>query len=105
LSAGFGVAAPARLRARARRVWLTVYIITNRRHGTLYIGVTADLESRVGQHRREWKLNLIERDNPQWLDLAAEWGQGPVARVANGRRGGGHPMVRAEWIGGTYARL
>ncbi|WP_341476942.1 hypothetical protein [Sphingomonas oleivorans] len=20
--------------------------------------------------RREWKLNLIERDNPDWLDLA-----------------------------------
>ncbi len=88
--------------------------MTNRRHGTLYTGVTADLESRVGQHKsdeipgfsathglnrlawfeqhdtivgaiqrekslkkykREWKINLIERDNPQWLDLAADWGK------------------------------
>ncbi len=103
-----------RLFGMTRRPWIAVYIMTNRRHGTLYIGVTADLESRVGQHksgeipgftetyglnrlawfeqhntivgairrekslkkyRREWKLNLVERDNPQWLDLAADWGK------------------------------
>jgi putative endonuclease len=96
------------------RPWIAVYIMTNRRHGTLYIGVTADLESRVGQHKtgeitgftsthglnrlawfeqhdtivgairrekslkkykREWKINLIERDNPQRLDLAVNWGK------------------------------
>ena len=28
-----------------------VYIITNRRHGTLYTGVTSDLVQRVYQHR------------------------------------------------------
>jgi putative endonuclease len=78
------------------------------KHGTLYIGVTADLRNRVAQHReggipgftqrygvkrlvwfetheaiaeaiqretslkryrREWKINLIERDNPNWDDL------------------------------------
>jgi putative endonuclease len=85
-----------------------VYILTNERNGTLYVGVTNDLVRRVYEHRfsevpgftrehglhrlvwfeqftsialaiarekllkkwrREWKLNLIERDNPDWHDL------------------------------------
>lgn len=85
-----------------------VYIMTNAPHGTLYIGVTADLAARVFAHRersgsefcrkhgltwlvyterhetitdaiarekamkrwkRQWKLKLIRRDNPDWLDL------------------------------------
>lgn len=97
-----------------RRPFIAVYIMTNRRHGTLYIGVTANLKSRIGQHqsgelpgftkthgldrlawfeehntiigpiqrekslkkyKREWKINLIERDNPQWLDLSSGWGK------------------------------
>ena len=29
----------------------TVYILANRRNGTLYIGVTSDLCSRIAQHR------------------------------------------------------
>lgn len=28
-----------------------VYILTNKRNGTLYIGVTSDLPQRIGQHR------------------------------------------------------
>ena len=85
-----------------------VYILTSRRNGTLYIGVTSDLVKRVWQHgndlvegftkkygvhtlvyyelhgdmneaiRRErqlkkwnraWKIELIEKVNPNWLDL------------------------------------
>ena len=85
-----------------------VYLLASRRRGTLYIGVTSDLVSRVTQHRedavegftkrygvhtlvwydtfgdvlaaiqrektmkkwpRQWKINLIERDNPNWIDL------------------------------------
>jgi putative endonuclease len=84
------------------------YIMTNRPHGVLYIGVTANLPGRVWQHRngegskfcrrykltrlvlaeqhesiedaiarekamkawrRDWKIELIEQANPQWLDL------------------------------------
>ena len=87
----------------ARRPFIAVYMVTNRRHGTLYIGVTANLMARIDQHRqgavsgftqkygltrlvwfeqqesivaaiqrekslkkykREWRINLIERDNP-----------------------------------------
>jgi putative endonuclease len=91
----------------ARRPFIAVYIMTNRKHGTLYVGVTADLVARACQHRdghggftaryglkrlvwferhfivrdaiqretslkrykRDWKINLIERENPHWNDL------------------------------------
>ena len=82
--------------------------MSNRKHGTLYIGVTSDLIARVSVHRegrvagfthtyglnrlawfeqhddviaaikrekqlkkykRDWKINLIERENRHWEDL------------------------------------
>ncbi|MEE4350525.1 MAG: GIY-YIG nuclease family protein [Pacificimonas sp.] len=95
-----------------------VYILPNRKDGTLYIGVTNDIERRVSEHRggavkgfdakynlirlvhyetfatiddaivrekplkrwrRSWKINLIEADNPDWRDLAADWTGGEVS--------------------------
>ena len=86
-----------------------VYILASRRHGTLYIGVTNSLRTRLKQHRngtgsqfvktygvcrlvyveayerpdeaiarekqlkrwkRDWKIELIERDNLEWRDLS-----------------------------------
>jgi len=85
-----------------------VYIITNKRNGTLYTGHTDDLGARMQQHiegifegfskkyklkhlvwfephetreaafkrerqikewKRAWKLELIEKDNPHWIDI------------------------------------
>jgi putative endonuclease len=36
-------------------------------------------EKQLKRWRREWKVNLIERDNPGWLDLAMALGFPPIA--------------------------
>jgi putative endonuclease len=85
-----------------------VYLLASERNGTLYVGVTANLPKRLGEHRdaliegftkkygihklvwfeefsdvheailrekrikkwrRAWKLELIEKMNPDWSDL------------------------------------
>jgi len=85
-----------------------VYILASKRNGTLYIGVTSNLQKRAWEHKndlvegftkrygvhrlvyyelhndmaaaitrekqmkkwnRAWKLQLIERENPDWRDL------------------------------------
>jgi len=112
-----------------------VYIITNQRNGTLYIGQTDDIGARMEQHqngiykgfahkygctrlvwfeehptrasafmkawRRAWKIELIEKDNPHWLDISqmklwplpqrAEFADLRKQLMADGRRGEQNP--------------
>lgn len=88
-----------------------IYILTSKKNGTLYIGVTNDLDRRIIEHKqekkegfskkydvkmlvyfeqtsdiraalarekqlknwhRQWKINLIESVNPNWIDLHQE---------------------------------
>ena len=89
-----------------------LYILSNQKNGTLYIGVSNNLERRIFEHKnklvegftktygldklvyfeifqyindaikreknmkkwkRQWKINLIEENNPNWNDLSADW--------------------------------
>ena len=95
------------------------YLLASGFHGTLYTGVTSNIEQRVAQHReritggfterygikrlvwfemhetmeaaivrekrikrwlREWKIALVEAENPTWRDLAEDWGFEPLIR-------------------------
>lgn len=86
-----------------------VYILANKRKGTIYIGITSNLTERIDQHKmgavdgftkkynikqlvwyemcdsieqaiarekqlkrwnRAWKIELIEKENPAWKDIA-----------------------------------
>lgn len=88
-----------------------VYILSSKKNGTLYIGVTSNLEKRVWEHKnkivegftkkydvnklvyyeqtnnvesaltrekqmkewkREWKIKLIQENNPEWEDLSLD---------------------------------
>ena len=35
-------------------------------------------EKQLKRWHRDWKINLIEQDNPDWGDLAVKWGLEPV---------------------------
>ena len=75
----------------SKKYW--VYIMTNKRNGTLYVGMTSDIENGLDKlvfleefpHPLEaieaekkikgWlrikKLNLIESKNPEWKNLSS----------------------------------
>ncbi|MBL8773111.1 MAG: GIY-YIG nuclease family protein [Phenylobacterium sp.] len=40
-------------------------------------------EKRLKEYPRQWKINLIEQDNPQWLDLFPQFfrAEGPLAHL------------------------
>jgi putative endonuclease len=42
----------------AVNVWIAVYMMSNRRHGTVYTGVTSFLPGRIGQHKERAKKSF-----------------------------------------------
>ncbi len=50
-----------------------VYIMTNRAHGVLYIGVTADIIERIGLHRNGQGSKFCRRYGLDWLVLVEEY--------------------------------
>ena len=81
-----------------------IYILASGHYGTLYIGVTPGFTSQYAIHRlvrfelfadmeraiarekqlkrwhRQWKINLIETENPHWGDLAIDLGLPPLTQ-------------------------
>ncbi|MCR5870165.1 MULTISPECIES: GIY-YIG nuclease family protein [unclassified Sphingomonas] len=59
-------------------------------HRLVYYEVGGTMESairrekQVKRYRREWKRNLIERENPMWNDLAVGLGLEPLTAIARG---------------------
>ncbi|HTM94575.1 MAG TPA: GIY-YIG nuclease family protein [Croceibacterium sp.] len=41
-------------------------------------------EKQLKRGHRQWKINLIERDNPHWADLAVGLGVPPLTQTPNG---------------------
>ena len=37
------------------------------------ISAAIALEKKIKNRNRQWKIDLIERDNPNWRDLAEDW--------------------------------
>ncbi|WP_091142067.1 GIY-YIG nuclease family protein [Novosphingobium sp. CF614] len=53
-------------------------------HGTMEHAITR--EKRIKKWNRAWKIALIEAANPDWRDLAVDWGFDPLSshRIVRG---------------------
>jgi len=45
-------------------------------HGTMELAILR--EKRIKKWNRAWKISLIEQSNPDWRDLALDFGFGPL---------------------------
>jgi putative endonuclease len=63
-------------------------------HGTMETAILR--EKRVKKWNRQWRINLIEADNPDWRDLALDFGfeRLPFMPVSTSRSGDGPPPSR-----------
>lgn len=56
-----------------------VFTSTYKCHYLMYYEDYSDIKQAIGREknlknwRREWKINLIRKDNPDMLDLSADW--------------------------------
>ena len=63
-------------------------------HGTMETAIQR--ERRIKKWNRQWKINLIEKENPDWRDLALQMGLAPLPPrpVYVERAGAGSPPSR-----------
>ena len=61
-------------------MYVFVYMMTNKPHGTLYIGVTNDLVRRVWEHRNHLYRGFTDRYNLERL-VSLEQNDGPSAAI------------------------
>lgn len=72
-------------------------------HRLVYFEVAETMEAAIARekqlkrYRREWKRNLIERQNPEWNDLAVGLGLEPLADSGGGQRTG------TRWVDGVVS--
>lgn len=57
-----------------------VYLAWYQPHGDMVSAIARG--KRIKHWNRDWKLNLIERYNPEWVDLAIGLGFEPLANSA-----------------------
>ena len=72
-----------------------VYIITNKRNGTLYIGITSNLPQRVMQHKSRAVPGFASRyglDRLVWFEIHGE----VTEAIARASRGAAEPATRAR---------
>ena len=43
------------------------FLVYYEQHETMEMAITREKQMKIW--KREWKMNLIEKDNPRWLDL------------------------------------
>lgn len=60
---------------RARKMSYWVYILSNRRHGTLYVGVTNSLETRIAQHKAKETPGFTKRHDVDRLIWFMSFGE------------------------------
>ncbi|WP_176592229.1 GIY-YIG nuclease family protein [Sphingobium sp. EM0848] len=51
-------------------------------------------EKRIKKWNRQWKIELIEAENPEWDDLALAFGFEPLPALSRERAGDGFPLSR-----------
>ena len=55
------------------------------------MGAAIDLEKKIKNRGREWKIRLIEKENPRWDDLSAPWANAGSCDCAQDDRPGRRP--------------
>jgi putative endonuclease len=67
-------------RSGSRKGFSTQYDVKRLVHLEMFVDMLSAIarEKQLKHWRREWKLNLIERDNPDWIDLAVAFGFDPI---------------------------